>query len=107
MNTASGGKVLCEVQGVQVIQEPDLRIHYVADMDVDCDGATLSYRIDNKIPPALDNIHASAGYPSGAWWNVLVRDPMEHNRPYVDELGYCISMTSYQDRTFTALDRRR
>jgi hypothetical protein len=101
---------LLRLAGVDVFQDPapSNRVHYVADMDVDCDGARTSYRLDNSYKRgALDSIRASAGYPNGQWWNVLVRDPKNANRPFVDPDGFCISMTSYQREQFDVFDRRR
>ncbi len=95
------------IQGISVFQDDDKRIHYIADMDVDVDGAKHSYRLDNKRPPALDDIHASAGYPNGSWTNVLVQDPRQPFKPYVDDEGFCVSMTSYWREDFEHTDRRR
>lgn len=92
---------------MEVIQDDDGRIHYVADMSVDVDGAHKSYRLDNQKPPALDDIHASAGYPDGSWENVLVPDPENSSKPFVDELGFCVSMTSYWREGFEHTNRRR
>src|ERR1041384_788310 len=107
----AGAKLFCVVQGVEVWQDPPIganRVHYVADMDVDVVGAEHSYRFDNsQLLGALDDIHDSAGYPNDEWWNVLVRDPKEPARPYVDENGFCVSMTSYQREGFSTLDRGR
>lgn len=83
------------------------RIHYIADLSVDVDGHPHSYRLDNKKPPALDDIHASAGYPNSSWQNVLVPDPNNPNKPLVDGEGFCISMTSYQWEEYKKTDRRR
>ncbi len=100
-------KLLKVIQGVSVFQDADKRIHYVADMSVDCDGARRSYRLDNKRPPALDDIHASAGWPNGSWQNVLVPDPKNSSKPYVDSEGFCVSMTSYWREGYEKIDRRR
>ena len=109
-------KVLAIMQGVRVFQDEagDIhedarpkRIHYVADLSVDVDGAEKSYRLDNKRPPALDDIRASAGWNHGTWWNVLVRNSENPSMPYVDENGFCISKTSYLRPQFAETDRRR
>ncbi len=100
-------KLLKTIQGVNVYQDEDKRIHYIADMSVDVDGAKHSYRLDNRKPPALDDIHASAGYPNGSWQNVLVRDPKNPHVPYVDMEGFCVSMTSYYREDFPYTDRHR
>ncbi len=101
-------KLLKTIQGVNVYQDEDKRIHYIADMSVDVDGAHHSYRLDNKRPPALDDIHASAGWPSGSWENVLVPAPFNDAKfPYTDQEGFCVSMTSYWREGFEKIDRRR
>lgn len=105
-------KPLHTFQSVVVYQDEDgdpqpKRIHYIADMDVDGDGAPNCYRLDNNEKLALDDIHASAGWPHGDWWNVLVRDPNDPEKPYVDDKGFCVSMTSYQRTEYGPLDRRR
>ncbi len=102
-----GHKLLKTIQGVNVYQDEDKRIHYIADMSVDVDGARRSYRLDNKRPPALDDIHASAGFPNGSWRNVLAVDPKHTHMPYVDEEGFCVSMTSYWREGYEKIDRRR
>ncbi len=100
-------KLLKTIQGVNVYQDEDKRIHYIADMSVDVDGAHHSYRLDNKRPPALDDVHASAGWPNGSWENVLAPDPKHTASPYVDTDGFCVSMTSYFRQDFDFIDRRR
>jgi hypothetical protein len=106
---------LCTVEGIDVFQDPQSfksgqpgRVHYVADMSVDVDGAEQSYRLDNSIAKgALDDIRYSAGYPDSSWWNVLTRDPKNPDKPFVDENGFCVSRTSYEREGFSTLDRRR
>jgi hypothetical protein len=101
-------RVLTNIAGVEVTQEADKRIHYVADLDDDVDGAEHSYRLDNRSDlGALDDVHASAGWPHGDWWNVLVRDPNNRDKPFVDDNGFCVSMTSYQRPEFNRYDRQR
>lgn len=97
------------VDGVDIFQElesPDLRVFYTADLDVDVDGALHAYRLDNNSALALDDIHKSAGYPNGNWWNVLVPDPQHRSRPYVDPEGFCVSMTAYFWEGYEDTDRR-
>lgn len=104
---------LLTVQGVVIFQddadvpEIDKRVHFLSDLSVDVDGALRSYRLDNNQHLALDDIHKSAGYPHGTWWNVLVRDPHKPNQPFVDADGYCVSMTSYERDGYERTDRRR
>lgn len=107
---SEGSTVLGIFQGISVYQDPapGNRIHYISDLSVDVDGAEHSYRLDNMASKgALDDIKNSAGYPNSSWQNVLVRDPKNPNKPYVDENGFCVSMTSYQREGFGSLDRRR
>lgn len=110
---SEGSRVLANIGGVGIIQDPPAggsggRIHFIADLSCDVDGAEHSYRLDNsQLNGALDDIHSSAGYPNHEWWNVLVRDPKEPARPYVDENGFCVSMTSYERVGFSKLDRQR
>ncbi len=104
--------LLCVVRGVSVYQkrgsDDDLRIWFTADLDVDVDGTKKAYRLDNsRALGALDDIRNSAGWPRGAWSNVLVPDPHDPSRPLVDEDGFCISKTSYQRYDFERTDRRR
>ncbi len=100
--------LLKTIQGVNVYQDADKRVHYIADMSVDVDGAHHSYRLDNRKPPALDDIHASAGYPNGSWQNVIVPDMGNPSKPYVDSDGFCVSMTSYYRKEYPIkIDRRR
>jgi hypothetical protein len=73
------------------------RVFYTACLQVDVDGAEKAYRLDNDATKgALDDIHDSAGYPDGSWKDVLVTDPNNANKPYVDGNGFCVSMTTYQ-----------
>src|SRR5215467_9463141 len=101
--------LLCVVAGVRVFQDSDdLRVFYTADLDVDVDGAEKAYRLDNsRALGALDDIHRSAGFPRGSWQGVLVPDPDDPSSPFVDENGFCVSMTSYQRFDFKRTDRRR
>src|SRR5436190_11420731 len=105
-------RLLSTIKGTSIKQhvqdeEGDIKIFYTADLSVDVDGSRHSYRLDNDPKLALDDIHASAGWPHSSWQNVLVRDPKEPDMPYVDEEGYCVSMTSYQREGFNSIDRRR
>jgi hypothetical protein len=94
-------------EGVEVLQDDDLRVHFVANLDCDVDGDPHAYRIDNDPKLAKDDIHASAGWPHEEWWNVLVPDPENEHRPYVKKDGYCVSMTSYQRESFAHIDNDR
>lgn len=54
-------KILCTLEGVNVIQDDDGRVHFVADADIDADGANgqngarAAYRKDNKGSEHLAN----------------------------------------------------
>ncbi len=105
-------KLLSTIKGIPIKQnvqdeEGDIKIFFTADLSVDVDGSKQSYRLDNDPKLALDDIHASAGWPHSSWWNVLVRDPKEPDMPYVDAEGYCVSMTSYERDGFSSIDRTR
>lgn len=65
---------------------------------VDADGAPNAYHPDNI---GLDYL-ANAGYPNTNWWkSVLVPDPDNPSRPYVqkggEHAGYFVSMTSLRN----------
>jgi hypothetical protein len=100
-------KTLAWFQGVEVVQDDDRRVHFVANLDCDVDGDPHAYRLDNNPKLAKDDIHASAGWPHDEWWNVLVPDPEDEDRPYVNADGYCVSMTSYQREGFERTDNDR
>ena len=84
------------IQGITIVQEDDGRVHWRSHATIDADGANgqngnpFAYRLDNK---GLDDIHASAGYPSGGWKNVLINDGAGH--PLTDADGNCFSSTTY------------
>ena len=78
-----------------------------ADKLVDADGAPNAYSPEDlsmgcpHTGVGLDCLE-SAGYPDNDWWpNVLVRDPDDPEKPYVQEdgpfRGYFVSMTSLRN----------
>ena len=66
-------------------------------MELDADGAPNAYHPDDIGLDAL----ANAGYPGGGWRNVLVQDPANPARPFVQRTGptagYFLSKTSLFD----------
>ncbi|MEP4889610.1 MAG: hypothetical protein ABJV04_06255 [Aliiglaciecola sp.] len=75
---------------------------------IDADGAPNAYHPENT---GLDN-YLNAGYPNSNWWNsVLVEDPSDPTKPYVqkegDFAGYFISKTSLFDKSRADLDVSR
>lgn len=88
-------KPLLTVGGVDVFWD-GVKLSFTADMDVDADGANgqhgfpVAYRLDDLGLDALRN----AGFPYGAWHNVLAADPKDTRVPYTDKLGYCVSKTA-------------
>jgi hypothetical protein len=76
-------------------------------MAIDADGAPNAYHPDDK---GLDRL-ANAGYPNGDWGSVLVKDPNDASRPYVQSNGafdgYYLSTTALEDGTRPATDPER
>ncbi|GAB2675982.1 hypothetical protein [Aliiglaciecola aliphaticivorans] len=75
---------------------------------IDADGAPNAYHPDNT---GLDN-YLNAGYPNSSWWNsVLLEDPNDSTKPYIQKegeyKGYFISKTSLFDKTKGELDASR
>lgn len=86
---------LARIDGVHVIQDDDGRVHWESGGAIDADGANgqngakFAYRVDDKGLDALQN----AGYPNGAWDNVLVERGAGH--PLSDAGGNIYSKTTY------------
>ena len=76
-------------------------------MRVDADGAPRAYHPRNT---GLDHL-ANAGYPNGNWQDILVKDPANPSRPYVQTSGegegHFLSMTALFDPSRGATDPRR
>ncbi len=75
---------------------------------IDADGAPNAYHPDDT---GLDFL-ANAGYPAQSWWDsVLVPDPDDPDRAYVQRggpcAGYFVSKTSLVDRGKSELDPAR
>src|SRR5579871_6055654 len=88
---------------------PDSDAYFYATqhMEIDADGAPNAYHPQDK---GLDAI-ANAGFPNGGWKGVLVADPSEPSRPFVQPdgefAGYFVAKTSLQDKTRSETDPAR
>lgn len=81
---------------------------YVVDeMAVDADGAPNAYHPQNTGIDAL----ANAGFPNGGWRSVLVVDPEDASRPFVQPdgefAGFFVAKTTLQDRALPETDPHR
>jgi len=80
------------------------RITHIA---IDADGAPNAYHPQDRGIDAL----ANAGFPTGGWRSVLVVDPSNSSRPFVQKtgefVGFFLSMTTLQDRGRAATDPAR
>ena len=87
---------------------------------VDADGAPNAYHPDNVGSHCTKgnglkglDCPANAGYPGTSWWpSVLVADPKDPSRPYVqpetsDFPGFFVSQTSLKDKSKPATDTRK
>ncbi|CAJ4018547.1 Fungal chitosanase [Burkholderia pseudomallei] len=88
------------VAGVDVWRSNDgMAIAYeVRHASIDADGAPNAYAPDGA---GLD-LNANAGWPSGDWKNVLVADPNDPGRPYIQpeggaSPGFFVAMTSLRN----------
>lgn len=77
-------------------------------LNVDADGAPNAYHPKDI---GIDYL-ANAGYPNSSWWSsVLVADPRDATRAYVQGegafAGYFISKTSLQDKSKASTDPSR
>ncbi|MCG5235149.1 glycoside hydrolase family 75 protein [Xanthobacter oligotrophicus] len=86
---------LALIDGFPVVQDEDGRVHWESGGAIDADGANgqngakFAYRLDDKGLDALQN----AGYPKGAWDNVLV--DRGNGYPLTDADGNIYSKTTY------------
>jgi len=79
-----------------------------AHLNVDADGAPNAYHPQDI---GIDYL-ANAGYPKSSWWSsVLVTDPNDSSRAYIQNTGpysgYFISKTSLQDKSKASTDPSR
>jgi hypothetical protein len=74
-------------------------------MELDADGSPRAYHPDGK--SGLDAL-ANAGYPSKGWRSVLVVDPADSSKAYVQSAGatkgFFVSKTSLYDHAAAATD---
>lgn len=86
--------------GVRVYKIPGSNAYHfrTAKLSFDADGAPNAYHPDSG--RGLDKL-ANAGYPCGGWRNVLVADPRDCSKPYVQMggkySGFFVSKTSLFD----------
>jgi hypothetical protein len=76
-------------------------------MAIDADGASNAYHPEDKGIDALGN----AGYPKGDWKSVLVADPANKEKPYVQSsgefAGFFVAKTSLEDVTLPVTEPKR
>jgi hypothetical protein len=76
-------------------------------MAIDADGAPNAYHPEDTGIDAL----ANAGFPNGAWKSILVVDPRDATRPFVQVAGsfagFFVSKTTLQDPTRAETDPTR
>lgn len=74
---------------------------------IDADGAPNAYHPQDRGIDAL----ANAGFPNGGWRSVLVTDPTDPSKPFVQRSGefegFFVSMTTLQDHTRAVTDPAR
>lgn len=96
-------------QGTQLWKVADSGAYFyvVHSMAIDADGAPNAYHPDDTGIDAL----ANAGFPNGSWKSILVTDPHDSSRPYVQTegefAGYFVSQTSLQDHSLPVTDVHR
>jgi hypothetical protein len=96
-------------KNTQLWKIPDSQAYFyvVSHMAIDADGAPNAYHPQDK---GIDFL-ANAGYPNGGWKSVLVPDPQNPSKPFVQPSGefkgYFISQTTLQDRSLPVTDIRR
>lgn len=88
---------------------PNARTYFYATgrMAVDADGAPNAYHPDDRGIDAL----ANAGFPTRGWKSVLVIDPADPRKPFVQTegefAGFFIAKTTLQDTRLPVTDVRR
>jgi len=89
--------IIATVRNIPVTQDDNGRVHWQSGTAIDADGANgqnenkFAYRYPTN--DGLDDIHGSAGYPNGAWQDILVNDGSSH--PLTDGNGNAYSQTTY------------
>lgn len=90
-----------EYRGTHLLRLPraDTYLYVTDHVSIDADGAPNAYHPRDIGIDAL----ANAGYPDGGWRSVLVADPTDARRPFVQTdgpyEGYFVSMTALVDAT--------
>ena len=93
-------------QGTQIfrIGSSSAYTYKTSHVTLDADGCPRAYHPNDTGLDAL----ANAGFPHGGWRNVLVVDPHDHNRPFVQPsgptAGFFVSKTSLVDPNLAETD---
>jgi hypothetical protein len=78
-----------------------------ARIEIDADGAPNAYEPHDRGLDAL----ANAGFPNGGWRSVLVTDPDDRSKPFVQNsgefAGFFLSMTTLEDPSKASTDPAR
>lgn len=98
-------KLLCTLEGVNVVQEDDGKIDFIAKAAIDADGAYRAYHPEKG--KGLDAL-ANAGHP-GNWWGIVTG---ADGTPFIQTAtdpapGYYVSATAYEWKGFKAHDPKR
>jgi hypothetical protein len=95
--TQNSSIVIATIRNIAVVQDADGRVHWQSGAAVDADGANgqngnqFAYRYPNN--DGLDDIRISAGYPGGAWQDILINNG--NGYPLTDGQGNAYSRTTY------------
>lgn len=89
-------------------EQADAYLFQTDHMRIDADGAPNAYGPDDS---GLD-LNANAGFPGTSWWrSVLVADPANNDRPYVQPTGefagFYVSQTALNSPDFAKTDPKR
>jgi hypothetical protein len=90
-----------DYHGTQILRSDaaDAYLYVTDHVAIDADGAPNAYHPRDIGIDALPN----AGYPDGAWRDVLVTDPTDSRRPFVQTegpyAGYFVAMTTLKDES--------
>lgn len=98
-------KILCTLEGVNVVQEDDDKVHFVAKAAIDADGAYRAYHPVSR--RGLDNLKHAGG--PGNWWGIVTD---ANGKPFVQKEtdpapGYYVSATAYEWKGFKEHDPKR
>ena len=111
-----------EYQGTKLLRVADGSAYLFSprEVKVDADGAPNAYHPDDVGMPCTSDRQfkgldcpKNAGYPNSSWWpSVLVPDPTNRSRPYVQPsssefAGYFVSMTALHDPSRAVTDPKR